>query len=402
MNRRIFAELACALCLCCALSLSACTSAPPSENTPAREPAAAPTASPEAERTPAPEASPRLERTPSPTAPPEPERTPAPTSAPEPEQPLTDEEIGRAYAQAIEDMTPSVSVNVAGREWKYGAENDLRNIYYGVLSNDGRLKYAYDIAVELDGGTARCTFSYMPYKTGAYAAGVPAGSHSVGSLHDADVMAQTVLDGRESVSVAITDPSLEVEDLQRALAQGGYGWIACTLSRDGTEILTTPAVGMTLADCAGAINETFEIAGGIIDEVITPEMTDREKAEALYAYVTENVSYDYRYYSDRASMPYASTVALGALRDGVAVCGGYSHAFETLLDMCGIENYTVSGVSGGEYHAWNYVVLDGEGWYCDPTADRGGARGHFLVTADGLESLGSYEWDEQLYPRLRR
>ncbi|MEA5152719.1 MAG: transglutaminase domain-containing protein [Oscillospiraceae bacterium] len=324
---------------------------------------------------------------------------PAPTSS----APLSDEEIQGLYAQAITGLEPEVELDVSGREWRYGAENDLKNLYYSLLSERPELKYAYDMSAEIsEEGTASCTFSYMPYKTGAYAAGAPAGSSTIGSLHDADVMAQSMIDGRESLPVAISEPSLEVEALQRALGQAGYGYISFTLSRDGTAIQATPANGMTLADCAGRISESFGVAGAILGETVTEDMSDREKVEAAYSYITRNVEYDERYFSDRDTLPLESTTALGALRDGQAICGGYSHALETLLDMCNIENYTVSGSAQGEYHAWNYVILDGEGFYCDPTADRGGESRHFLLTADELRSLGGYEWDDVLYASLRR
>lgn len=316
--------------------------------------------------------------------------------------PITDGEIGRLYADAISALEPTVILDVSGKAWKYGAENDLKNLYYSVLSQQPELKYAYDVTISVSDGTAECTFSYMPYKSGAYDGGLPAGSHTVGSLHDAEVMAQSMTDGTSSLSIAITDPALDVDSLQRALGQAGYGWIAFTLSRDGTAILASPPVGMTLEDCADRIGETFDLAGGIIANIITDGMTDREKVEAAYSYITENVSYDFRYYSGKGDMPYESTAALGALRDNLAVCGGYSHALETLLDMCGIENYTVSGASNGEYHAWNYVVLDDEGYYCDPTADRGGMSRHFLLTAEELESLGGYIWDADFYPAISR
>lgn len=328
--------------------------------------------------------------------------TPEPSVSPEAPHPMTDEEISQRYTKAILALEPAVTLNVAGREWKYGPENDLKNIYYGVLSQHQELKYAYDMTAELSGDRAECTFSYMPYKTGAYAQGQPAESHTVDSLHAADVMAQSMTDGTERLSIAITDPTLEVEDIQRAVGQGGYGWITCSLSRDGTELVASPPVGMTLPECVENINESFRVAGDILKETVTDDMTDREKAEAVYTYITENVAYDFRYYSGKNDMPFTSTVALGALRDDLAICGGYSHALETLLDLCGIENYTVSGVSKGEYHAWNYVVLDGEGYYCDPTADRGGMLNHFLLTGEELEALGGYEWDAELLPRLCR
>lgn len=390
MGRRIAAFL---LCACCFLCLTACsdTPAPP----PPQSPVATAGADGSAEQKP---------------SIPQPQPDNGLTSgaeddipsSPGPSTPLSDQEISLRYKEAITALESAITLNVTGREWQYGPENDLKNLYYKVLSQNPELKYAYDMTAEVSDGTAECTFLYMPYKTGAYAGGPPAGSHTVSSLHDADVMAQSMIDGKECLSIAISDPALEVEDLQRAVGQGGYGWIVCSLSRDGTELLASPHVGITLSDCAENINETFRLANGILEELITEDMTDREKAEAAYAYITENVAYDFRYYSGKNDMPFESTVALGALRDNLAICGGYSHALETLLDLCGIENYTVSGVSKGEYHAWNYVVLDGEGYYCDPTADRGNMRNHFLLTQQELEALGGYEWDAEFYSRLRR
>lgn len=49
---------------------------------------------------------------------------------------------------------------------------------------------------------------------------------------------------------------------------------------------------------------------------------------------------------------------------------------------------------------WNYVVLDGVGYYCDPTADRGGMSNHFMLTADELTALGGYSWDHEFLERI--
>ena len=42
-----------------------------------------------------------------------------------------------------------------------------------------------------------------------------------------------MIDGTERLSIAITDPTLSIADLQRALMQAGYGWFSFTLSRGG-------------------------------------------------------------------------------------------------------------------------------------------------------------------------
>lgn len=375
--------------LCCVLCLTGCA-APPEVGPGA-------SASPPATLPPSPSPSPASSLSPSPAPSPEDEVTPGPGE----ELPLSDEEIIGRYAGAIAALEPTVTLNVGGREWKYGAENDLKNLYYQVTFRYPELKYAYDMTARVEEDQAECAFFYMPYKTGAYEEGLPAGSHTVGCLRDVYVMAQSMIDGKERLSIAITDPALEVEDLQRAAMQGGYGWITCALSRDGTELVASPPVGMELADCVENINESFRLAGEILEGILTDGMTDREKVEAAYSYLTQNVAYDFRYYSDKSSMPFTSTVALGALRDSLAICGGYSHALKTLLDLCGIESYTVSGVSHGEYHAWNYVVLDGAGYYCDPTADRGGTRSRLLLTEEEMEALGVYEWEAEFYRALR-
>lgn len=313
---------------------------------------------------------------------------------------VTKSSIAQLFWNAITTLTEEVQINVSGMTWEFGAENDLKNIYYSVLSEHSELKYAYSMEVAISGDAAVCRFLYMPYKTGAYNSGLPAGSHTVGSLHDAKVMAQSMIDGTERKAIAITDPSLSVEDIQLALAQAGYGWIRFNLNNDGTEITAEAPVGKTLAECVSAINESFRLGGEILADTVTADMTKQEKVKAIYDYIVGTVSYDFRYYSDRKNMPYESTVAIGALRDNLAICGGYAQALETLLDMSGIENYTVSGISKGEYHMWNYVVVDGVGYYCDPTADRGGMSNHFMLTQDELSALGNYSWDHAFYEKI--
>ena len=129
----------------------------------------------------------------------------------------------------------------------------------------------------------------------------------------------------------------------------------------------------------------------MVDEATTPEMTDRERAAALYDYLIGTVDYDRRYYTDPAQLPLESQTAVGALRDHLAICGGYSLALQLLYEKAGIPCYTVSGTFGSENHMWNLALLDGEWLWFDATTDRGlpeGAeRRHFAQTE--LESRQS-------------
>ena len=205
----------------------------------------------------------------------------------------------------------------------------MKNLYYAVLSEHPELKYAYDMKVALQENTASCTLFYMPYMTNDYKTNPPAGSHTVSSLRHAKTMAQGMIGRAERLPIAITDQTLIVDDIQRSLAQAGYGWIGYTLNQDGTEIVAAPPVGKTMDECVAAINTSFELCVTILSTETTPEMAEYEKIQALYRYVVNHVRYDFRYYNDREHMPYESTVALGALRDNLAICGGYAQAFKS-------------------------------------------------------------------------
>lgn len=188
--------------------------------------------------------------------------------------------------------------------------------------------------------------------------------------------------------------------MEKALGQAGYGWIRFSLNKDGTEIIASAPLGKSLEECVTAINESFRLGNEILSQILTDNMTDLEKIQAAYRYITENVTYDFRYYTDHSNMPYESMVALGALQDNLAICGGYAQSFEALLDMLQIENYTVSGKSHRENHMWNYVVLDGKGYYCDPTADHGGRNNYFMLSEKEITANRGYSWDSSFLKKI--
>jgi len=93
--------------------------------------------------------------------------------------------------------------------------------------------------------------------------------------------------------------------------------------------------------------------------------TEREKALAIHDELCKNV-----YYHETADYCHS---AYGALVDGVAVCDGYSEAYQTLLQKAGICAYRVIGTAqtteGYIAHAWLLLRLDGEYYYSDVTWD---------------------------------
>lgn len=198
----------------------------------------------------------------------------------------------------------------------------VKNLYYAIVSQNPEYKYAYDLTAEVGAdGLLRCTVSYMPYRTGDFPDGFQGAE--VSSLSDLIQTAQAGL-SRESIPIRITDSTLQVDDMNRALQQAGGGWLLCQLSRDGTAIIVTPQGGVTHQEALAKTEESRALAADIYAEIVTEDMTQMEQAEALYTWLTGQVVYDQRYYAAPAEMPYASTTAYGALRDHLAICGGYA------------------------------------------------------------------------------
>ena len=322
-----------------------------------------------------------------------PAETPAPveTAAPEPMVITAGsrEELKNAMAGAIEGLCPSLTAEITG-DWLEQPEMDARNLYYEIVAARPELKYAYELEIGSAAGSLVCAFHYMPYKTGDFPEGFA--GQVVGSIPELIAVAEETI-GQEAVSVRITNRELDPDSMNRALQQAGGGYLLCMLNRDATAIQYQASYGTDMETGLAALAEADQLAEQVIAQVITEGMSQREKAEALYAYVTSTVSYDQRYYADRSNMPYESQTALGALRDGVAICGGYSHAVKLLFEKVGIPCFNVTGKYFSENHMWNLALLDGQWLWFDATSDRG-STGEFGFLHFGLTELDGtkYQW----------
>ena len=303
-------------------------------------------------------------------------------------------ELTRAIAAA--EQPPAFDVSAL--EVQSDFPLTVKNLYYGILSDHPDCKYAYDLSAELRaGGLLCCTISYMPYRTGTYPEGFQ--GTKVSGLDDLVQAARDGLD-QDNIPILITDRSLVVDDMSRALQQIGGSYLLCQLNRDATAITVTPQGGLTHEAALTRLAEMDALAEQIYRETVTSDMTQAEQAEALYTYLTEHVRYDFRYYSQPGEMPYESTTAYGALHDHLAICGGYAQAFQLLLEQADIPCITVSGKMGAENHMWNLALIDGQWLYFDPTSDRGRANYGFNYCGVEADALERYTWDQDLAARL--
>lgn len=88
--------------------------------------------------------------------------------------------------------------------------------------------------------------------------------------------------------------------------------------------------------------------------VVDKRMTDAQKVAALYNKFTKST----RYVKNNGHW-----IMTGPLLEGGGICGGYSYAFQYLLQRAGIEAIYTRDVD----HAWNYMKVDGEWYFADST-----------------------------------
>jgi len=102
-------------------------------------------------------------------------------------------------------------------------------------------------------------------------------------------------------------------------------------------------------------------------EICADADDDREKVDAIKAYLSRNFMYDF---------VKAATVAPGAMPDidhclttRMGICQDLTALAACMLRVQGIPTKMVIGYADNNYHAWNSVLVDGEYELLDLTAE---------------------------------
>ena len=74
-----------------------------------------------------------------------------------------------------------------------------------------------------------------------------------------------------------------------ASAATRVSYILCQLNRDATEITFTPLNDLSMSEAVDMLDEIDGLTDAVLAECVDEGMTELEKAEALYTYLTENV-----------------------------------------------------------------------------------------------------------------
>ena len=101
-----------------------------------------------------------------------------------------------------------------------------------------------------------------------------------------------------------------------------------------------------------------DVYDAVVEAGVKDDMTENEAMDCITNWICENTEYDFSYkhlyYED-------------ILTDGTTVCNGYAEMVKIMCNICGIDCYKVHGYVKEQYHAWNYVQLDGIWYWVDLT-----------------------------------
>lgn len=110
------------------------------------------------------------------------------------------------------------------------------------------------------------------------------------------------------------------------------------------------------------------------------KQSDKEKVEAIYKYIINNVKYDYKKISGISS-DYVPDLEV-VLKEQKGICYDYAALFAGMLRSLGIHTKLVKGYKNDlkEYHAWNEVLIDDNWVIIDTTYDAALKNGNTKVS----------------------
>lgn len=135
------------------------------------------------------------------------------------------------------------------------------------------------------------------------------------------------------------------------------------------------------------------VAQAFKDNYITSNMSEAQKALAVFNYVRNTCDYTWENWTQKRAGS-----AWGALVEGKAHCGGYSRAVKVLCDAIGLKCHYIhaNSKSFNPTHRWNLVRIDGV-WYVLDTKD-----GVFLAGTDTFCKKLGMTWTQKGLPKCSK
>ncbi|MDE5891919.1 MAG: transglutaminase, partial [Acetatifactor sp.] len=162
---------------------------------------------------------------------------------------------------------------------------------------------------------------------------------------------------------------------------------------------TSVTVQLTVIARMYSIEEVNALADAVLEGIITPDMSDRDKAWAIYTYIRRNVGYiNHSEKGDWARAAYEGLVK------HQGDCYVYACTAKALLTRAGIKNMDIAKIPTRLQHFWNLVDV-GDGWYHFDTTPRSDHTVFFLWTDAELMEYSNahyrcHNYDPELYPEI--
>lgn len=139
------------------------------------------------------------------------------------------------------------------------------------------------------------------------------------------------------------------------------------LQREGQKVFFVPDYIMTYEEYSTKLVNAKNIALSIAQQAQTYP-TQYEQELFVHDYIINHCTYN----NDTAN-PNINNM-YGCLVEGFASCEGYSRAFQYILSQLNIDNRVITGEASDDGityigHMWNFVVIDGKGYFVDITWD---------------------------------
>lgn len=193
------------------------------------------------------------------------------------------------------------------------------------------------------------------------------------------VIMQSIYDMPERIEI----PQLGTGDLDKIFTALSHDnpdlfclGINCSVYTEGYKTYFEPTYIMTVEEYKAKLVEVKNIAAAIVNAANTFTSV-YEKELYVHDYLINHCTY-----TDTADNSLVNTM-YGCLVEGKAACEGYSRSFQYIMSQLNIDNRLVTGESaedGVNYigHMWNYVVIDGQGYFVDVTWDDPKSSGSVL------------------------
>lgn len=176
-----------------------------------------------------------------------------------------------------------------------------------------------------------------------------------------------------------------------------------TLQLDEENLYTFDANGI-LIDIEPIITEAKlelrQLADSIIEELITEDMTKREKATVIYQWIQSHIGYIAT--SDKSDW---IAEAIRGFKTRRGDCFTYFAVARAMLDAAEIENMPVYPKEGYHVHYWNLVYVEG-GWYHFDTTPRKSGSTFCIVTDAQYDALSGARYSTRylengmVYPEM--